>query len=150
MSGDGASVDVIRRVLAEHARLAVDPNNVCRYRRSITCREWFVVGEEAHDDGIAEEGALHTTAFDREVDDTDDQHVARPSSQSPNAPLDLCTTPARSQAAKRRNFRSVMKQFGEVRQAVAERKPKRWRRNAARRSGIAIRLNSANGTYWAA
>jgi hypothetical protein len=25
-------------------------------------------------------------------------------------------TPARSQAAKRRNFRSVMKQFGEVRQ----------------------------------
>ena len=38
-----------------------------------------MVGEEAHDDGIAEEGALHTTAFDREVDDTDDQHVARPS-----------------------------------------------------------------------
>jgi hypothetical protein len=33
---------------------------------------------------------------------------------------------------------------------VAERKPKRWRRNAARRSGIAIRLNSANGTYSAA
>ena len=28
MSGDGASVDVIRRVLAEHARLAVDPNTV--------------------------------------------------------------------------------------------------------------------------
>jgi hypothetical protein len=26
-----------------------------------------VVGEEAHDDGIAEKGALHTTAFDREV-----------------------------------------------------------------------------------
>jgi hypothetical protein len=47
-------------------------------------------------------------------------------------------------------FRSVMKQFGEVRQAVAERKPKRWRRNAARRSGIAIRLNKANGTYSAA
>jgi hypothetical protein len=109
-----------------------------------------VVGEEAHDDGIAEKGALHTTAFDREVDDTDDQHVARPSTQSPNAPLELCTTPARSQAAKRRNFRSVMKQFGEVRQAVAERKPKRWRRNAARRSGIAIRLNRANGTYSAA
>jgi hypothetical protein len=39
----------------------------------------LVVGEEAHDDGIAEEGALHTTAFDREVDDTDDEHVARPS-----------------------------------------------------------------------
>jgi hypothetical protein len=38
----------------------------------------------------------------------------------------------------------------EVRQAVAERKPKRWRRNAARRSGIAIRLNRANGTYSAA
>ena len=38
-----------------------------------------MVGEEAHDDWIAEEGALHTTAFDREVDDTDDQHVARPS-----------------------------------------------------------------------
>jgi hypothetical protein len=51
---------------------------------------------------------------------------------------------------KRRNFRSVMKQFGEVRQAVAERTPKRWRRNAARRSGIAIRLNRANGTYSAA
>jgi hypothetical protein len=85
-----------------------------------------VVGEEAHDDGIAEEGALHTTAFDREVDDTDDQHVARPSTQSLNAPLELCTTPAGSQAAKRRNFRSAMKPFGEVRQAVAERKPKRW------------------------
>ena len=84
-----------------------------------------MVGEEAHDAGIAEEGALHTTAFDREVDDTDDQHVARPSTHSPNAALELCTTPARSQAAKRRNFRSVMKQFGEVRQAVAERKPKR-------------------------
>jgi len=41
-----------------------------------------VVGEEAHDDGIAEEGALHTTAFDREVDDTDDQHVARPGTQA--------------------------------------------------------------------
>ena len=38
-----------------------------------------MVGEEAYDDGIAEEGALHTTAFDREVDVTDDQHVARPS-----------------------------------------------------------------------
>ena len=110
-----------------------------------------MVGEEAHDDGIAEEGALHTTAFDREVDDTDDQQVARPSTQSPNAPLELCTTPARSQAAKRRNFRSVMKQFFEVRQAaVAERKPKRSRRNAARRSGIAIRLNRANGRYSAA
>jgi hypothetical protein len=71
-------------------------------------------------------------------------------SKSPNAPLALCTTPARSQAAECRNFRSVMKQFGEVRQAVAERKPKRWRRNAARRSGIAIRLNRANGTYSAA
>jgi hypothetical protein len=41
-------------------------------------------------------------------------------------------------------------EFGEVRQAVAERKPKRRRRNAARRSGIAIRLNMANGTYSAA
>ena len=41
-------------------------------------------------------------------------------------------------------------QLGEVCQAVAERKPKRWRRNAARRSGIAIRLNRANGTYSAA
>ena len=109
-----------------------------------------MVGEEAHDDGIAEEGALHTTAFDGEVDDTDDQQVVRPSKQSPNAPLELCTTPARSQAAKRRNFRSVMKQFGEVRQAVVERKSKRRRRNAARRSGIAIRLNTANGTYSAA
>jgi hypothetical protein len=28
VSEDGASVDVIRRVLAEHARLAVDPNTV--------------------------------------------------------------------------------------------------------------------------
>ncbi len=45
-----------------------------------------MVGEEAHDDGIAEEGALHTTAFDREVDDPDDQHVARPS------PGDVCCT----------------------------------------------------------
>jgi hypothetical protein len=37
-----------------------------------------------------------------------------------------------------------------LRHAVDERKPKRWRRNAARRSGIAIRLNRANGTYSAA
>jgi hypothetical protein len=35
-----------------------------------------VVGEEAHDDGIADEGALHTTAFDRDVD-TDDPSRAR-------------------------------------------------------------------------
>ncbi|MCW2663298.1 MAG: hypothetical protein JWP83_4450, partial [Mycobacterium sp.] len=47
-------------------------------------------------------------------------------------------------------FRSVTKQFGEVRQTVAEYNPKRWRRNAARRSGIAMRLNKANGTYSAA
>lgn len=70
-------------------------------------------------------------------------------SQSPML-LELHTTPARSLAAKSRNFRSIMKPFGEVCQAAAERKPKRWRRNAARRSGIAIRLNRANGTYSAA
>jgi hypothetical protein len=34
--------------------------------------EWVVVGNQAHDDGIAEEDALHTAASDREVNDTDD------------------------------------------------------------------------------
>jgi hypothetical protein len=71
-------------------------------------------------------------------------------SQCPHAPLELCTTPARSLAAKRRNLRSVMKEFGKMYQAIAEREPKRWRINAARRSGIAIRLNRAKGTYSAA
>jgi hypothetical protein len=81
-----------------------------------------VVGEAAHDDGIAEEGALHTTAFDRDVDDTDDQHVARPSTQSPNAPLELCTTPARSQGLARcvRPWRNASRSAGEeTRQGAA-------------------------------
>jgi hypothetical protein len=67
-------------VLAEHARLAVDPNNVAGTDDPSPAGNgswWAKMSEEAHDDGIAEEGALHTTALDREVDDTDDQHVAR-------------------------------------------------------------------------
>jgi hypothetical protein len=79
VSGDGASVDVIRRVLAEHARLAVDPNNVAGTDDPSPAENGSWWAKKAHDDGIAAEGALHTTAFDREVDDTDDQHVARPS-----------------------------------------------------------------------
>ena len=39
--------------------------------------EWFVVSEESDDDGITEEGALHTAPFNSEVNDAGDQHITR-------------------------------------------------------------------------
>jgi hypothetical protein len=103
VSGDGASVDVIRRVHGEHARLAVDPT----IRMISTSR------------GRVRKARMRRWNY---------------------APL---------RHDHRRQSAEIF-EFGEVRQAVAERKPKRRRRNAARRSGIAIRLNMANGTYSAA
>ena len=39
--------------------------------------ELFVMREESDDHRIAEERALHSTAFDRQIDDAFDQHLAR-------------------------------------------------------------------------
>ena len=48
-----------------------------RYRRSITCRYGSWWAKNRIDDGVADEGALHAAAFHREVDDPDEQHLAR-------------------------------------------------------------------------